>query len=257
MSGARRAVVFTVAGVAWWLVSCRDIPSPEGGVLSISGVLLPSPGLVAGDTMRDSLGLVAPLRVIAYTLEGEEVEPQPVPQFVVLDTGARLAGALLLGETAGTTVRVVGSVASIQTLPAQVRVTLTPDTLVAADSIRHVKTYSLISGDTVVQSAELATRVLQRGVTPPSGVDAVIVRYTIVQAPAPRDATAGPTVVLVPGNSAASRDTTENGRAARAARLRIAALATTATDSAVIDATASYRGSTIGTVQFIIVFVNQ
>ena len=76
--------------VATLVVSCRDIPAPESGIFSISPLMLPSPAIVVGDTMRDSLGAVAPLRVVAYGVDGDSVTPQPTPTFVVLDTGARL-----------------------------------------------------------------------------------------------------------------------------------------------------------------------
>lgn len=254
MSRARGIVGVFVAISACWVASCNEIPAPEAGILSISPLLLPSPGLVLGDTMRDSVGAAAPLQVIAYSVDGSEAVPQPVPAFVLLDTGARLANnAYLVGEDANTTVRVVGTVASLQTQPVSVKVTLSPDTLLAADSVEHARTYAL-TGDTVVNSAELTTKVWHRDATSPSGVEAVIVRYAIVKAPAPRSGAVGPTVVLIPANSVASRDTTSNvGVASRAVRLRLAAIVP-GTDTALVDATASYRGQTIGTVQFTVVF---
>lgn len=245
------AAVLALAGGA-----CLDIPAPEGGVQAISALLLPSPGLVAGDTLRDSLGVAAPLRVVAYGIGGDTLDPQPPATFVVLDTGARLEGGhYLVGETAGTTVRVVGTVLPLQTQPATVKVTLSPDTLVAADSTVHRKNYTLLAGDTVVTSAELNVIVRHLDTTP-SGVEAVIVRYAIDQAPA-GEPDRGPAVVLVNVNRASSRDTTDNGgRASRAARLRLAALSTFATDTAIVTATASYRGITLGTVQFTIIYTN-
>jgi hypothetical protein len=83
----RRVVLATIGAAAWWLLSCREIPAPDEGVFSISPLILPSPGLVAGDTMRDSLGLVAPLRVIAFDIDGNEV-PGLEATFVAIDTGA-------------------------------------------------------------------------------------------------------------------------------------------------------------------------
>lgn len=248
-----------LGAVAWWLVSCRDIPAPEGGILAVSGVLLPSPGLVAGDTMRDSLGLAAPLRIVAYQANGEPAVPAPIPTFVVLDTGAHLADAFwLVGDKAGTTVRVVGSVGSLQTSAASVKVTLSADTLVANDSIVHHKTYSLVTGDTVVNSAELTTVVEHRGATGATntGVEAVIVRYTIDKMPAGNGK--GPTLLLMSGSTLATRDTTDaSGRASRVARLRLAALNSTAPETTAVSATASYRGRTLGVVQFTVIFKSQ
>jgi hypothetical protein len=238
-----------IGAVGWWLVSCRDIPAPEGGVLSVSPVLLPSPGLVAGDTMRDSTGLVAPLRVIAYGVTGDTLRSISAT-FVALDTGAHLSGALLIGDKEGKTVRVIGTVQSVQTQPVSVKVTLAPDTLMAADSVLQRRSYSLTSGDTVV-SADLATLVTHR--VGNSGVEAVIVRYLIERAP-PGNGN-GPTLLLLNGVVPSDRDTTDaSGRAARTARFRLAAKSAFASDTASVSATASYRGRTIGRVLFTLIF---
>jgi hypothetical protein len=251
-----RTWVGAVAGAAaWWLVSCRDIPAPEGGVLAVSPVRLPSPGLVAGDTMRDSTGLVAPLSIVAYGVGGDTVKTV-TPTFATLDTGAHLSGAFLVGDNVGTTVRVVGSVAAVQTQPVLVKVTASPDTLVPADSTLHRKSYSLITGDTMVNTADLTTIVQHRG-TPPAAVEAVIVRYSIDRAP-PGDPTKGPTLLVMSGTTQSSRDTTDiSGKAARSARLRITALTTLTVDTAVVSATSSYRGRTLGTVTFLLIFNRQ
>ncbi|MEX2178192.1 MAG: hypothetical protein WD801_05750 [Gemmatimonadaceae bacterium] len=248
---SRAFAVVSLAVAAVSVLACRDIPAPEGGVLSVSRVLLPSPGLVVGDTMRDSTGAAAPLAVIAYGISGQPLSPQPDAAFHILGAGAHLAGALLVGDEAGTRVGLVASVGALQTLPESVTVTLRPDTLIAADSTRHVRRYALI-GDTVINSAELSTIVQHREGADTSGVDAVIVRYEIVSAPTATGS--GPTVQLMRVNAPSSRDTTSGGgRASRSARLRIAAFAG-ALDSAVVLATASNRGATLGSVRFTIVF---
>lgn len=255
MRGIGRTAAAAAAAVVW-LSGCRDVADPEGGVLAISPVQLPAPGLVAGDTLRDSTGAVAPLRVVAYNTAGDTITPTPPTAWVVLDDGARLVGPLLIGITAGTTVRVVGTVGALQTPPDSVRVTLSPDTLVAADSTLHRARYALTSGDTVVNSADLATRVLHVEGTSTSNVDAVIVRYEVVAAPPARAGASGPTVILRPGTGTTARDTTTDGRAAVTARLRIGALASApGTDTAIVDAVASYRGQAIGRVTFTVVFI--
>jgi hypothetical protein len=256
MSRARKAIAAVLGATAWWLVSCRELPAPEGGILSISPLLLPSPGLVAGDTMRDSLGFAAPLRVIAYSASGDTLSGVTAT-FITLDAGAHLeqGGPLLVGDEVGKTVRIVGSLAALQTKPESVKVTLSPDTLVAADSILHHMTYTLVGGDTVVNTGDLTTIVQHVGATT-SGVPAVIVRYVIDKAPA-GDPAKGPTLLLMSRTIQSSRDTTDaNGRAARSARLRLAPLAAFEADTALVSATASYRGRTIGVVQFTLVFTS-
>jgi hypothetical protein len=135
-------------------------------------------------------------------------------------------------------------------------VTAEPDTLVPADSVIRRKTYSLVSGDTIAVSTDLSVLV-QHLAVPPTGVQAVIVRYAIDRAQ-PGNGT-GPTVVLTSGNIQSARDTTDNtGRAGRAARLRLLSLAApTGTDTVEVSATASYRGQILGVVQFTIIYTSQ
>ncbi|MEX2152281.1 MAG: hypothetical protein WD825_03030 [Gemmatimonadaceae bacterium] len=258
MTRAARKVVVVAAlgGAAWWLASCRDIPAPEGGVVAISNITLPSPGLVVNDTMRDSNGVAVPLQVTAFGVDGEPITPPTTPMFIVLDTGAHLVGPLLIGDDAGTTVRVVGSVGSLQTQLVSVKVTESPDTLVAADSTLHHKTYQLESAaDSVANSADLSVLVQHRGATT-SGVEAVIVHYAIDKKPA--GSGEGETAVLVNGSRLSARDTTDaTGKASRTARLRLGALTAFGADTVVVSATSSYRGSTIGTVQFTIIYTQQ
>lgn len=257
MKGRTSARAFL--GAAWLLTSCREVPAPEGDVLSVSRVLLPSPGLVVGDTMRDSLGVAAPLRVIAYRADGQPADPQPTATFVSLDTGAHLAtgSAFLIGDDAGTSVRLVGTVAGLRTQTEIAVVTQRPDTLVAADSTRHTKRFSLLTDEIAINSAELNVIVQHRNGTAVTGVDAVIVRYAIVRAlPAVPDK--GPTIVLVSGSVPSSRDTTSGGgRAARVAQLRNFTFSSALPDSAIVNATASHRGVSLGFVRFTIVFMHQ
>ena len=248
----RRAVALALAA-AWWLVSCREVPAPEGGVMSVSPLQLAAPGLVVGDTLRDSLGLAAPLRVIAYDIDGNPV-PNADVTFVVLDTGAHIENAYLIGDDTVAT-RVVGAVAGLQTAVQTVRVTLEPQFLEARDSVRHFLTVGVADQE---RTADLNARVLNRQGAD-KGIEAVIVRYEIVQAPPPSNPEAGPAAILLPntGNPAASRDTSDNaGNVSRQLQLqllRISAL----TDSVIINASASHRGQSLGTVQYTVVFVKQ
>jgi hypothetical protein len=248
MRGLRRAGLAALAAVGWWLVSCRDIPAPDGGVASISALLLPSPGLVVGDTMRDSIGVVAPLRVIAYGPDGDALASQPVAMFVALDTGLKVSGSFLIGERAGVAARVVGTVAALQTQPATVKVTLAPDTLVAVDPLRREY---FIGPDTLAVSSTLGAKVFNGG-TNGTPVEAVIVRYTVVHQPA----SSVPALVVLNGTAASLRDTSDGaGTVQRVAQLAVAALPRPlVTDSAIIDATASHRGRSLGTLRFIMLY---
>ena len=221
--------------------------------MSVSPLVLASPGLVIGDTLRDSVGVAAQLSVIAYDLEGNPVTGVQ-PTFVALDTGAHIENGYLIGDARVLT-RVVAAVAGLQTAPETVKVTLRPDALTATDSVRHSLRAVLI--DTSVTSTDLRARVEHIESGTETGVEAVIVRYEIVQAPPPASPTAGPTVLFLPGNTTATRDTSDgSGIVGRQVRLRLIAISAPQ-DSAIINATASYRGQSLGTVQYTVVFVKQ
>lgn len=231
--------------------ACREIPAPRDGVFSVSSIILPSPGLVVGDTMRDSLGAAAPLRVVAFNRAGDTIRPPPGAAFVLLDTTALLAGDFLVGRTPGTA-RVRASVSGLQTQVQTVPVTLRPDTLVAADSTRHVRRVNLLSGDSSYASPDLGVIIQHRDGSAVTGVDAVVVRYALERIPG--GGGANPWVVFVNGGTAPVRDTTSGGgRAARAVRLRIASTPQLP-DSAMVAATAFYAGRSLGTVRFTVVF---
>ena len=244
MTRGLRPAAIALGAFAWWLVSCRDIGNPPGGVMSLSPVLLPSPGLVAGDTLRDSTGVVAPIKVVAFGVKGDTIA-NAATTFVVLDTGAHLSGNFVIGDVAGKKVRIVGTVEGLQTRPETLKVTVSPDTLVAADSVLHRRSYAAI-GDTVFASADLATTISHKG---GGGVEAVIVRYAFEFTPL------GATQTLVNGNVKSDRDTSDaSGRASRSMRIQRAKKVTGQGDTTYVNATASYRGREIGRVRFTLIF---
>jgi len=252
-SAAGVLFISAVAVGGIWLASCTDL-GPADGIRSISPLLLPSPGMVVGDTMRDSAGVVAPLRVVGFTANGDTVQGTAAT-FITFDTLAHLVGGNVLVADYQGGARVLGAIGSVQTLPETVKVTLSPDTILAADSIHQLKTYSFIAGDTLVTSAELETRVQHVAGTTLSDVDAVIVRYTILREPPAKGSI--PTVALMNNNTGSTRDTTVAGRAGRTLRLQVKQLTSLSPDSAIVTATASYRGRSLGVVRFTVVFTNQ
>src|SRR6185503_16619414 len=61
-----------VVFVALWLgVSCLDISSPVTGIAAITPIIAPTPSVVTGDTLRDTLGRVDSLRVFAFAPNGD------------------------------------------------------------------------------------------------------------------------------------------------------------------------------------------
>jgi hypothetical protein len=252
----RRQYLGVAAGLCAALAACREIPAPEGGVRALSRVVLGSPGIVVGDTLRDSLGNVAPLRIVAFDENGDTIASLPAVTFLVFDTTAALDGDILVGEHTGRA-RVVAQVAGLQSRIDTVIVTLRPDTIVGADSTRQVRRF-VPGSDTIYATAPLNVAVRHRDGTSVSGVDAVVVTYQITRTLANGAGGVGPTVVFAEAAGAVARDTTAGGGlATRTLRLRRLSIPQLANDSAMVTATAAYRGQSLGTVTFTIVFQTQ
>ena len=126
-----RLVVACVAMVVVW--SCGDVPTFADGIASISPIEFPSTAVVAGDTLRDSLGRAAPLRVRAFDRAGQAI-PGVTAVYLVspLDPGIRIDANGFL--TATDSVRAVHLVARIgdrlQTADTALFVVARPDQIV-------------------------------------------------------------------------------------------------------------------------------
>ncbi len=125
------------AGVA---VACGDVPTLQDGVAYISAVELPLPAVAAGDTLRDSLGRVAPLRVRAFGRDSQEITglevrflPTVLPAGVTIDAN----GIVVARDTVGS-VQIVGRVGDrLQTTIATLQIVPNPTTIArsARDSL--------------------------------------------------------------------------------------------------------------------------
>ena len=54
-------------------IACGEVPTLQDGIAYITPIQLPLPAVAAGDTLRDSLGRAAPLRVRAFTRDSQEI----------------------------------------------------------------------------------------------------------------------------------------------------------------------------------------
>lgn len=158
-------------------LACGEVPTLDEGIAYISPIILPAPAVAIGDTLRDSLGIVTPLRIEAF---GRNDEPLPDPMATFLPTV--LPSPLSISETgivtADTTssvqtVQLVGRVGNrLQTTPASLLIVPQPDSLGPNSS--QAKQDSLPAIDTL--------RVTVTGVNPAGTrvpVPGIIVRYRI------------------------------------------------------------------------------
>ena len=246
---ARRAFrrLAALAGCAT-LAACLELSAPTDGIESLSTVLAPYPAVIAGDTLRDSLGVARRLQVVAFTGRGDTVPAPAGLQFFVADTGtgARIEdGFLIAGQRLGP-VRVVAQVPGLQTpavtievAPAPTQVAPEPASLGNPATLAP-KTYSL---EPTVTSAPLQVRVQGVSGGTLTNVSGWIVDYVITRQPASVTSSRQPAVLErgIRPDSLRAVDTTAAGLASRAVILS-PALMVNATDTVVVEAHVRYRG---------------
>lgn len=161
-------------------LSCGDVPTLPEGIAYISGVIMPSPAVALGDTLRDSLGRAAPLRIHAIGINGDTVVVTPT--FVVTTVPGKSATVSPAGFVVGDslrTVQIVGRVGErLQTPNAPLEVVLQPDSLGATTTRAKI---TGTPGALLGTSEALTVTVTSGAGTTRTGVRGIIVRYRIAQ----------------------------------------------------------------------------
>ena len=116
----RRAVL--ACALALGAAACLELSGPPDGVASITALEPAALAVEVGDTLRDSMAVVAPLRVVAFDGNGDTTDADVL--FSTLDT---LVAVSTTGIVTGRTVsptpgRVVARAGDLQTEPANIRV---------------------------------------------------------------------------------------------------------------------------------------
>lgn len=223
----RLTVVVAAAALAAW-AGCTDLPSDPKTPFAVEFTAPASPSVVLGDMLRDSLGLVAPLRAVAFNVHGDTIRDAAIRFAVVAvandSTPARIdpaTGTLIARPErvfAGRTFRVYAQVGSIQTVPVVLTVTRRPDVLLAVSP--EVQSMPLRFSDTAAYSPTFSVRLRHDDAAFPgdSAVPAYEVRYRIVSAASLDTAY----IVLTHGSRAhAQVDTTDANGVASRERLRV------------------------------------
>jgi hypothetical protein len=238
-------VVATTVGIA-----CVDMSAPKGAA-SISSLQLPSPSVVIGDSMRDSNGVAAPIRLIAFDGSGAPI-PTLTPRLFVTDSipvAVFTPGNVLVGKAKGT-VRVLGQVEGLQTAVTTIPVTFPPAQLVPGPKPDTLS--PLIGRDSATTlSFSLASGLVRSPLD--SASQGIIVRYALISAPQSRTGSSAAVFIADDANAASVVDTSDaSGLVSRRVVMIAAFLADTAlllgrkVDSAVVEATARYRGAVVG-----------
>ena len=217
-------------------LACVDIPTGADDVLSVQVNALPSPSVVAGDTLRDSLGRVSPLSITAFNYRNEVIDNPPA-RFRAFDARIRidsLTGVLIGDSASASPSRVLATFAGLTSF-LNIPVVLRPDTVIGVND-RDSLSYSLTDTAANVSSGS-GVRVLHGLTTTDSAVASYRVTFEIVPA--------SDTLLarLVNDNGARSSvDTTDsNGRASRRLKIDVNRI-TDPVDSVVVMASVRYRG---------------
>ncbi len=226
--------LFTLMTFTAVALACTKIPTGDNAILSFTVDPLPSPSVVVGDTLRDSLGVVRPITISAFNFQGGSVT-SPGLHFSAADRGIRVdsVSGIVIGDSVRAAARILVSVGSIQA-PVQIGVSLRPDSAAPLNA-RDSLLYSL-TDTTVNVSNAMGLRLLHG-----TGSDSAVVGYRVsfrLISPA------GTIAQLVNDNGVpgTTADTTDaSGNAARRIKLNVAQL-TSASDSIVVLASASYKG---------------
>jgi hypothetical protein len=236
--------------------TCTKIPTDPSTVFSLAVDSLPSPSVVAGDTMRDTNGVATPLSGLAYNIQNQPLHNVHV-QFISLTPGqlAISSNNFAIGAASGDSIiRVVADANGLQSLPFNIPVVLKPMSLVHADT-DSVSTMqlSLTSPDSNV-SVPLTIVLAHQPDT--VGADSVtrsyIVHYRIVYPASaaggmgtPSDTTLPAYLVSVGGQPARTDTTDGSGLGSRQVHFSVAQFAPKLRDSVVVQVTAAYRDTAV------------
>ena len=235
----RRLTASGVAAVA--LAGCVDLSTDPNEIVAIEFSQLPYPAVVIGDSLRDSLGVVAPLSGKLFNGAGD-VATKAKMTFFSLDTIVDLtaSGVTVAHESVGTA-RMLASGGGLQSAIRPLDTTLKPDTLVvdaSPDTLRLVipDEATNVSGEfrLKLQSKSVAGGIVR------SWVVGFRLRYKSVDI-APTD-----TSLLYLANESgrpSTADTTDaNGIVSRRVRFKVVPGQIPALDSVIVTAETRYRG---------------
>jgi hypothetical protein len=178
LSPALLAGAALVVGV----LSCGEVPTLPDGVAYISSVILPSPAVALGDTLRDSTGKVAPLRLYGIGIAGDTIRGV-TPVFVVTTLPGKsvriTAQDLVIGDSVRTA-QIVGQVGTrLQTPPVPLDVVYQPDSIAASTST--TARFPVPATGEVTAAVSLGVSVTSAATGTRAGVKSIIVRYAVTQ----------------------------------------------------------------------------
>lgn len=238
MSARLRAMALAALGVA--AIACADVGDPDAPAsLAWSPQRLPSTAILLRDTLRDTLGQLAPVNAVVFDADDDPIADFPV-EYTILDTAKvrrdEATGYVISTDTTTLQqVRIQARAGGLIAAPLAITIVpAAPDTLRDADSASTLPQVLLLGTDLPAGTALRAVRaVARRGTT---AVGNWFVEYRILSRPPFVDSawfafSANDTVT----RAAAQVDTTDgSGIASRFVRARRRADATTGEGTIVV-----------------------
>ena len=227
--------------------SCTDVSTSPNAAVSLAFDSLPYPSVVAGDTLRDSLGIVALLHAVAYN-SGGGVIASPGIQYVALDTGLTISSAgIAVARARSGTARFVAIVNGIQSVTKTILISRRPDSVFATSSRDTTVLFTIpdsaLKNVTSGLSLKVITKDTAGGVPGSSGWLVSYQTFFRSVALSSKDSTTA-SLWDESGRVSAVDTTFSDGSASRRLRLRSLLLPTTP-DSFVVLATVRYRGAAV------------
>ena len=227
------------------MAACIDWSVDVDEIVAIEFPEPPAPAVVAGDTLRDSTGAIAPLTATFFDGAGNVVPGTPV-EFLTRDTTVRIvAGNLVVGVPKNDgTARLIASGSGIQSVVRQLQVIpYSPRSLVANGTIDTLR-LNLLGTAEENTSGPIGSRVVDS--TGTNGIRSWIVSFTLQYhgaiVPA-GDTTTTPVWLVNDAGRPSQVDTTDaQGMASRRVRYRVGT-SVPPVDSAIVIARAAYRGT--------------
>jgi hypothetical protein len=221
-------------------------------VFSITVDSIPSPSVVAADTLRDTNGVVTPLKARGYNLQGHLL-PNAHIQFLSLTPSQLIIDSLnfAYGTPTGDSLsRVVASTPGFQSLPFALPVVLRPDSILHADtdSVTALSLSLTFPDSNISVPLTILLKHKPDTVNGDSLSRTYIVNYQIIYPPAAAVGTGTPSDTSLPAylstglNGIPARtDTTDaNGNASRYVQFNIFHIPPTSVDTIIVNATATY-----------------